>query len=303
MKVSITTSSFGTYDKAPIQSLASTGCEVTLNPFHRKLTKEESVVMLRDCSGLLAGTEILDRKVFESAKNLKVISRVGVGVDNIDFDCAKEHGILVFNTPAVLTESVTELIIGLVLDCMRGISLMDREMKGGKWNKHMGRMLRGKTVGIIGLGKIGSRIAEIFKKTFHCRVIYFDTYINNSKYEKMPVDELLAVSDIISFNSSDTKVVLDSNNVGKLKKGVVIVNTSRANLIDEDVIIGALKDGTVSFAAFDVFNEEPYHGKLRDLDNVILTPHIGSYAKEARIEMERLAVENLMIGFKEAGLL
>lgn len=303
MKVVITTTTFGLYDDSPIALLNKAGFKITLNPYKRKLAKKETASLLEDCQGLLAGTEVLDREILENATNLKVISRVGVGVDNIDFECAKQNGILVFNTPAVLTESVAELIIGLLLDCLRGISLMDREMKTGGWNKYMGRLLYGKTVGIIGLGKIGSRIAEIFKQTFKCRVVYFDTYKNTDKYEKMTLNGLFEISDIISFNSSDTKVVLDSSNIGRLKRGVVIVNASRANLIDEEAILSALKDGTVSFAAFDVFNEEPYHGKLKDLSNVILTPHIGSYAKESRVEMEREAVENLMKGFKKVGLL
>ncbi|MDO8282174.1 MAG: phosphoglycerate dehydrogenase [Thermodesulfovibrionia bacterium] len=303
MKVLISTSSFGTYDQSQLKLLDKLGCSVVLNPYKRKLAKQEALVLLKDCAGVIAGTEVMDREVLQAADKLRVISRVGVGIDNIDLAYAKKAGILVFRTPEAVTESVAELAVGLMLDCLRGLSYSDREMRDGRWKKHMGSLLYGKTVGIIGLGRIGSRIAGILKKSFGCNVVYYDTYKKTNKFEKVALNRLFRVSDIISFNSSSTEVVLDSESVRKLKKGVIIINTSRANLIDEAAIIEALKDGTVAFAAFDVFNKEPYSGGLRELPNVVLTPHIGSYAREARIEMERQAADNLIKGFKKAGLL
>ena len=302
-KVLISTSTFGACAQSPARLLSKLGFMVVLNPFKRKLAKNETLTLLKDCCGIIAGTEVLDKEVLREAVKLKVISRIGVGVDNIDLVFAKNRGIRVFNTPEAVTESVAELAVGLILDCLRGISHSDREMKNGKWNKYMGSLLHGKTVGIVGLGRIGGRLAGILKQSFNCNVVYYDKYKNNKKFKKLHLDKLFSVSDIISFNSSSTDLILDSNSIKKLKKGVIIINTSRSNLIDEDAIAKALKDGTVSFAAFDVFSKEPYNGELRYLPNVILTPHIGSYAREARAEMEKQAVENLLKGFQKAGLL
>ena len=302
-KVVITTTTFGKVDSSSLELCRNRGCSVVLNPYQRKVLSHELVELAKDAEGLIAGTEIISKDVLLKLPHLRVISRCGTGLDNIDLEAAEKLNIEVFNTPEAVTESVAELAVGLILDCLRGISHSDREMKNGKWNKYMGSLLHGKTVGIVGLGRIGGRLAGILKQSFNCNVVYYDKYKNNKKFKKLHLDKLFSVSDIISFNSSSTDLILDSNSIKKLKKGVIIINTSRSNLIDEDAIAKALKDGTVSFAAFDVFNKEPYNGELRYLPNVILTPHIGSYAREARAEMEKQAVENLLKGFQKAGLL
>lgn len=299
-KITISTTSFGKQNDSALKLLRKKGFKVLLNPYGRKVKPDEIVNLAKDSIGLVAGTELLKEDVLMNLPKLRVISRVGVGIDNIDLACAKKCGISVFNTPSVLTESVAELIIGMIMDCLRGITYSDRQMREGKWNKYMGSLLNGKTVGIVGLGKIGSRVARILKNTFKCRIVYFDTFKTSKKFEKLSQDKLFSISDIISFNSSSTELVLDSINVKKLKKGVIIINASRGNLIDDGVIYKALKDGTVSFAALDVYNNEPYHGKLLKLPNVVLTPHIGSYAIEARVEMEKQAVQNLLKGLDSA---
>ena len=132
-KVLISTSTFGACAQSPARLLSKLGFMVVLNPFKRKLAKNETLTLLKDCCGIIAGTEVLDKEVLREAVKLKVISRIGVGVDNIDLVFAKNRGIRVFNTPEAVTESVAELAVGLILDCLRGISHSDREMKNGKW--------------------------------------------------------------------------------------------------------------------------------------------------------------------------
>ncbi len=295
----ISTTTFGVYDDTPLKLLKKSGVRFILNPYKRKLTKEETIKLLKGKEGLIAGTEILDKEIMDKSPQLKVISRAGVGLDNVDLEYAKDRGIVVFNTPDVLTDSVAELTVGLMLDCLRGITYLDRETRSGRWLKYTGSLLKNKTVGIVGLGKIGSRVACILKNSFACQVIFYDPYVKSKKFKKVSLDRLLQISDIISLHSSGKELILNSQKIRKLKKGVIIINTSRASLIDEEVIVRALKDNTVFFAAFDVFKEEPYNGKLREIANVVLTPHVGSYAKEARIEMEKQAVDNLIKGFKK----
>lgn len=303
MKVFISTSSFAKDDIRPVGMLKEAGLEVSTNPHRRKLSEDEILGFLHDVDYLIAGTEPLTKRVLESAKRLKVISRCGTGLDNVDQKAAARLGIKVYNTPFGPTLAVAELTVGLILGLLRQINAMDREIRGRGWKKCMGNLLRGKKVGIIGFGRIGQKVSELLIP-FGTDISYYDIntcYCPSSTSPKQ-LYELLSWADIITLHCSapaDGNPILGKEELAKIKRGAWLINVSRGGMVDEDALYLALREGYLSGAALDVFEKEPYDGPLTELDNVILTPHIGSYAKEGRIEMEIQAVTNLLDGIKK----
>lgn len=307
MRILISTSSFGTYDKKPLQALENAGFELVMNPHGRKLTKEETAELAKGCHGIVAGTEKYDKDMLNSLKELKVISRVGTGTDAIDLEAAKELEIAIFKTPDGPTDAVAELALALMLCVFRKISVMDGEVKNDIWKKRMGNLLKGKTVGIIGMGKIGRRLIELLKP-FRCTVIANDPYPDGEWAKKnnvslIELDKLLEESDIVSIHipfSEETKHLINRERMDRMKDSAVIINTSRGGIVEETSLFDALKYQKLGGAALDVMEKEPYRGPLSELENVVLTPHVGSYAKECRIRMETEAVRNLIDYLGEA---
>jgi D-3-phosphoglycerate dehydrogenase len=278
-----------------------------LNPWGRKLKEAELASLLEEYrpAGLLAGTEPITRAVLETAKDyLRVISRVGAGWDNVDQVAAAELGMKVYRTSGVLTHAVAELTIGLMLAALRSITLQDRLLRQGTWQKRMGGLLRGKTVGIIGFGAIGQRVGELVR-AFGGEVIFFDPHPEaGSGARSVSLKELLAQADIISLHASGKQKILGAEELAWIgNRGVILINTARGDMIDEEALGAGLQSGQIGCACLDVFGEEPYHGALCSLDNLILTPHIGSYAREARQLMEETAIDHLIKGLREAGVL
>jgi D-3-phosphoglycerate dehydrogenase len=304
MKIAITTTSFAKFDRQPLQLLNESGYEVVLNPYGRKLAGDEVVDLARDAAGLIAGTESLDRSVLEKLPSLRIISRCGVGMDNIDLAAASQLKIKVVNTPFGPTLAVAELTVGLILDLLRKATRMDREMRAGIWKKRMGNLLNGKKVGIIGFGRIGKKTAELLT-AFGCRLAFYDTATTQGrkdlKIEKLGLQDLLRTSDVITIHVSGKyeRPLLGPQEFAIMKEGAWIVNVARGGVVDEGLLFSALQDGRLAGAALDVFQNEPYNGPLKQLDNIVLTPHIGSYAKEARTEMEVQAAKNLLRGLEE----
>lgn len=296
-KIAITTTSFGKYSSEPLSLLEINGFEVILNPYGRKLKKDEVLLLCADVIGIIAGTESLDAEILERLPNLKVISRCGTGIDNVDLAAVERLEIRVFNTPDAPTLAVAELTVELILNLLRKINQMDLAIRNGKWEKLMGNLLSGKIVGIIGFGRIGRKTTELLK-ALGCEVIYYDIKSDESGIwaKRVSLNELLMISDIISIHVSTKEQTIGKEEFKKIKKGAWMVNVSRGGVIDETELYKALKEGHLSGAALDVFEQEPYAGPLKELDNVILTPHIGSYALESRIEIELQAVKNLLAG-------
>ena len=231
---------------------------------------------------------------------LKVISRCGAGLDNVDLEKAKELDIKVFSTPYGPTLAVAELTLGLMLDLLRKITTMDRELRTGVWKKQMGSLLTGKKVGILGCGRIGQKVAELLA-TLGVQIAYYDICSFEGGILLMSKNELLSWADIITLHCSaneDGKPVIGESELNLMKDNSWLINASRGGLVDENALYSALNEGKLAGAALDVFDNEPYEGPLRSLDNVILTPHIGSYAKEGRIQMEKDAVQNLINGLQ-----
>jgi len=299
-RVFISTSSFAKYDALSLKLLKDAGIDVQVNPYRRKLTSDECLNLYKDIDGLIAGTEALTAEILKSARNLKVISRCGVGTDNIDLAAANQQGIQVFNTPNSPTIAVAELTVGLILALLRHIPRMDRDIRVGKWQKRMGNLFQGKKVGIIGFGRIGQKVAELVLG-LGAQVVYCDPAVNQAGYTPMSLDELLSQSDIVSLHVSggeNDNPLLGYEELRRMKKGSYLINCARGGVVDEAALYRVLQEGWLSGAAVDVFEEEPYAGALAKLDNVILTPHIGSYAIESRVEMEVQAVKNLIKGLK-----
>jgi D-3-phosphoglycerate dehydrogenase len=302
-----TTTSFAKEASDIIEPIKANGLRLVVNPLNRKLSEEELARLLADYEpvGLLAGTEPITRAVLNAARGyLKIISRVGVGWDNVDREAAQQMGIRVFRTEGVLAQAVAELTIGLILSALRHISLSDRLLRQGKWEKTMGGLLSGKVVGIIGFGNIGQRAGELIT-AFGAKVVYYDPQsISVPWAHAVSLPELLKQAEIITIHASGTERILGTDELEQIcKSGVILINTARGELLDEAALQACLLEGRVSFACLDVFESEPYCGSLCSLDNVVLTPHLGSYAKEARVLMERTAVENLLQGLYEVGVL
>jgi len=299
-KILLSPSSFGEISAEPIKILESHGFRVTRNPFGRKLTAEEVVAHGYDCIGIVAGVEDLSRRVLQNLPSLRCISRVGTGLDNIDLQAANEMGIVVRNTPYGPTQAVAELAIGLAFALLREIPMANADLKNRIWAKRAGNLLQGKTVGVIGLGRIGKKVAEMFSK-FETEVQGYDItpdfkWASESSVRIVKLERLLATSDLVSVHvPGSCEPVLSAENLKEMKKGGWLINLSRGGVVDEGEIYKMLEKKHLAGAAIDVFAEEPYAGKLCDLNNVILTPHLGSYAKEAKLKMELEAVENLLI--------
>jgi len=303
MKVTINTSSFAKFDKAPVSFLEAEGIAYQLNPYKRTLTESEIISFSREADGVIAGLEPLTKDVLERMPNLKVISRCGVGINNVDAEYAKNRNISVFNTPDGPTIAVAELTVSLILNCIRHVAIMDREMRQGQWNKRMGNLLHGKKIGIIGYGRIGQKVASLLLP-FGVEIAVSDIkkISLSNDIKEMSFSEIIEWSDILCLHvsSSDSgQPLITKKEFDLIKKGAWLINLSRGGVVDEEALYEALKSKHLAGAAVDVYQEEPYSGKLKELDNILLTPHIGSYAIESRVDMEMQAVNNLINGLKK----
>jgi D-3-phosphoglycerate dehydrogenase len=300
-KILIGPSSFGELDKAPLEKLKGNGFEVVPNPFGRKLTGAELKDLLPGVTGIIAGLETLDREVM-TGSTLRVISRCGVEMSNVDLEAARELGIIVKNTPDAPTASVAELAVGAMLGLLRMVPFMDRELHEGRWTKRIGAQLSGKTVAIIGFGRIGRYVARLLRP-FGAGIIAVDNALEG-EVEKTPIvslDEALSRADIVTLHIGGTAQVLGKKEFAMMKEGVFVLNAARGGVIDEDALLEAINSGKVAGAWLDTFGEEPYRGPLTGCPQVILTPHVGSYSRECRRRMEMEAVDNLLNAWKEAG--
>lgn len=304
----ISTSSFNLEDNPGIDRLRTAGLSITTNPFGRKLTEIEIGDLLTDSVvGLLAGVEPLTAKVIAQANGLAVISRCGVGLDNVDQAAASECDISVLSTPDAPVDAVVEMTLALILATLRQIPAADQQVRDGKWPRLKGRLLKSKTVGILGLGRIGTRVASLCA-AFGAHIIAHDpvTAGTAAEVERVELHELLARADIVSLHmpySAATHHVINNENLAAMKPGAILINTARGSLVDETALLAALQSGQLSAAGLDVFETEPYTGPLQGLSQVVLTPHLASSAAESRRQMECEAAENLYVGLCEAGVI
>ena len=297
--------------------LREKGFELDISPKDHPLTKRELVKALKKkpYDGVLCLlTDTIDKEVFDAAPNTKIFANYAVGFNNIDVPEAKKRGITITNTPGALTEAVAEHTIALMFALVRRIPGSDHFIRKGKfkgWGPELllGEELLGKTLGILGAGRIGSRVAEIASKGLGMSVIYYDIK-QSEEFEKATSatfratpEEVLTESDVVSIHVPllpATTHLINAARLRLMKKTAYLINTSRGPVIDEDALVEALRNGVVRGAALDVFEHEPKLAKgLAKLPNVVLTPHIASATKSARDEMARIAAENLIAFFEK----
>jgi len=306
-KVLITTSSFSLGNFAQAKSLHDAGISLEMNPHGRRLSEDEvAELVATDVIAILAGLEPLTDRVLSNAKSLRVIARCGTGLDSVDLQAASRLGIDVFNTPDAPTQAVAELTIAHMLNSLRHISTTDSNMRSGKWTPTMGSLLATKTVGLIGVGRIGSAVAKL-AQAFGARVIGFDPVVSShNSVELLSLDEVLNQADIVSLHvpiNDQTHHIMNANTISRMKPGSIVVNVSRGGLIDESALHDALKSQHLSGAALDCFEDEPYSGPLLQIPGVHVTAHMGSYARETRDLMEVEASTNLVNGLRKRGLI
>jgi D-3-phosphoglycerate dehydrogenase len=300
-KILICTSTFAESDTRPLDLLTNENYELVLNPYKRTLSEDEVIQLGYGCSGIISGSEPLTERVLQSLPDLRCISRVGVGLNNVDMKFAEEKKIITKNTPDAPTRAVAELTTGLIFDLLRRISLHDREIRQGVWKKKLGHLLFQKNVGIIGLGRIGRVVAEM-TTNLGAHVHGYDLYPDYQWAQKYSVDivnlpDLLQKCDIITIHipfSKENAALIGEKEIMLMRRGSFLLNLSRGGIVDERALYSSLKNGHLAGAALDTFESEPYRGPLAELDTVILTPHMGSYTHESRSAMELEAVRNLI---------
>ena len=257
------------------------------------ITQEELINKIKDFDAIIVRSRTkVTRDVIEAADKLKIIARAGVGVDNVDVEAATERGIMVVNAPESTSITVAEHAMGLIMSLARKISIADKSVKEGKWekSKFMGIELNGKTLGIIGMGRIGTQVA-IRAKAFGMEILVYDPYITEEAGVELGVtvvelDYLLKNSDIMTIHvplTPETKYLIARKEFEIMKENAFIVNCARGGIINEDDLYVALKESKIAGAGLDVFENEPPQGNpLLELDNLVVTPHIGASTKEAQ---------------------
>ncbi len=279
--------------------------------FNDKLTPEELLREMADADGLVVRSKTkVDAKLLAAAKQLKVIGRAGAGVDNIDMAAASQAGVIVMNTPGGNSISAAEHTMAMMLSMARKIPMADASVKSGQWDKSsfMGTELRGKTLGVLGLGKIGKEVARR-ARSFQMTVIAYDPFVNaqylkDVEVEMVTVEQALERSDFLTLHlpaTPETDKLINAVTLKKMKRGAMIINCARGSLTDEPAVIAALKDGTLAAAAFDVFPDEPnISAELRALPNVVLTPHIAGNTAEAQ-EQVGFDIARQIVNFLNTG--
>ena len=306
-KILISTSSFDLDNISERCALESAGFEFFLNPYGRRLSENEISTLLEDnVVGLIAGVEPLTTTVLHSAKQLKVIARCGIGMDSVDVSAAQELGIRLSNTPDAPTLPVAELTLAHMLNLLRSVSRADRGVRNTEWKALMGSLLSEKTVGIIGFGRIGRKVAQLVQ-AFGAKVFAYDVVpiLSIGNVTEVDLKTLLCESDLISLHlpyCESTHHFISANQIELMKSSAFLFNISRGGLVDEAVLYDALVAQRLAGAGLDAFENEPYTGPLKELENVLITAHMGSYAREARIKMEQEAARNLVADLRKLGL-
>jgi glyoxylate reductase len=278
-------------------------CEVRYREGPRE-SAEEFIARVQEVDGVLCpAPEIISPECLAACSpRLRVVSNFGVGYDNIDLDLATQHGVLVCNTPGVLNAAVADFTVGLILDIARRISESDRFVRSGQWGTStfpLGRDLAGKTLGIVGLGRIGREVADR-ARPFGFRIVYADTVTTEGvEFQRLPLSELLMQADFVTLHpnlSPSTRGLIGARELALMKPSAYLINTSRGPVVDWPALRAALLEGRIAGAALDVSDPEPpdRDDPVLQLPNVVVTPHIASGTIETREAMAELAVTNLL---------
>lgn len=306
-KVFISTYPFGKYDPTPIRILEEKGFEILKNPYTRKLKPEEVAELAEDVDAIIAGTENLT-ELIERNKKLQLISRVGIGLDSVPLQLCKDKGIVVAYTPDAVTMAVAELTIGLMIDVSRKVQMADREMRKGGWSRFVGKRLGESVIGIIGAGRVGLNVIRLLSEFYPKEILIQDLKDKSKevaaildpkriKYSFFSKEEIYRRSDLVSLHvplTKHTRKMITKKELELFSTDAYLLNTARGELIEEADLIQALSTRKLAGAAIDVFSKEPYSGELTQLENVVLTEHMGSCSYDCRLAMEREASEEVI---------
>ena len=299
MKVFVSTVPFAEIDQASRECLEKAGIEYRINPLRRKLSEKELVSFISDIDVLIAGTESITSFVLEQARKLKLIARVGIGLDSVDLLAAKRHGIAVTYTPDAPSPAVAELTIGLMLNVLRSVHLANEKLHKGEWQRYFGRRLSQCVVGVIGMGRIGSRVVRHLS-SFACpRVMVndLDQTINSIPelcWEWQEKEAIYREADIISIHvplTTATKDMISTPELEMMKPDAVLINTSRGGIVNEKALYEVMNKGHLSGVGIDTFEFEPYKGPLASIERCLLTAHMGSMSTDCRAQMELEAAQ------------
>ena len=298
-QVLITTVPFAQHNSLPIELLEGLGGDYTINPLGRRLTEDELCEMVGNAEVLIAGTEPITARVMEAARNLRLISRVGVGLDSVDLSEAKRRGILVSYTPEAPAPAVADLTVGLILTLLRHVHVANAQMHRGEWTRHMGRRVPDITVGVIGTGRIGTRVLRRLAAFGSPRVLVNDLnprpkLVEELKLEWVGKETIYREADVITVHvplTELTRGMIGRAELQAMKPDALLLNTARGGIIDEEALLECLSEGRLGGVAMDVFVEEPYRGRLNEVERCLLTCHMGSMSVDCRTRMEIEATE------------
>ncbi len=301
-KVFVSTVPFAEHDQTPIKLLEKNNISYEINPLGRRLTSSELGEMLEDFDCLIAGTEQITADVLHQTPKLKLISRVGIGLDSVDLIAAKNLGINVSYTPDAPAPAVAELSIGLMLSLMRGINLANLQLHKGLWERQSGFRLPFVKVGLVGYGRIGSRVHNLLAQLGVQEILVTETpekavEMQKSEVSCVDLSELLSHSDLISLHvplNPTTKNLIQARELKLMKPTASILNTSRGGILNELDLAEFLKKNYIRSAAVDVFEQEPYVGPLTNCENCLLTAHMGSMSVDCRAQMEIEATKEVV---------
>lgn len=301
-KVLIASRSFGPNCPAALERMRAAGCELIANPWGRSPSEAELLERIGDIDALVSGTEPVTARVLAAAPRLKVIAKHGVGYENIDLDAARARGIPVALAGGAITDSVADMALALLLALARQVPAGDRAVRAGGWPRTIGTELRGKTLGVVGLGQIGKAVCRR-AVGFGLRLAAYDKFPDTRfaaswGVRLLPLDALLAEADIVSLHapaSPETHHLINRESLARMKPGALLVNTARGDLVDEDALAEALANGQLGGAAADVFAAEPPRGSpLLALDNFIATPHSAAQTADGLRAMGEITAENAL---------
>ncbi len=298
-KALVTTVPFGATNRLPIELLEAAGIDYLINPLGRKLTEDELAGMVADFDVLIAGTETISDKVMHNGSRLRLISRVGIGLDSVDLLAARRRGVAVSYTPDAPAPAVAELSICLVLSLLRGVHIANAELHRGVWHRYFGRRVSEVTFGIVGAGRIGGRVLRFLAGLGATQILVNDIdpgrlAIPGVELAWVSKDELFRQADVISLHvplTAQTKNLIRSEQLRAMKSDALLINTSRGGIVNENDLAATLEGGHLGGAAIDVFEQEPYAGDLARIDRCLLTSHIGSMSVDCRSRMEIEATE------------
>jgi D-3-phosphoglycerate dehydrogenase len=302
-KVLVATRSFGSTSSKPWDVLTEAGVEVVKADMQGEVTEERMIELLQDIDGAVVGVVPMTSRVMEKSPRLKVVSMHGVGVDHIDLDAASRLGIVVANCPGANDQAVADLAIGLMIAIARQIPTVDRSLRQQQWGRHNGSELWGKTLGLIGYGRIGRGVAKR-ALGFDMYILVYDPYIQPdqvgySEVKLTSFEEVIRSADFVSLHAaltSETRAMIGEPQLAAMKPSAYLVNTARGGLVDEVALLQALRDKVIAGAALDVFVDEPPLGSpLLQLENVVVTPHIGAHTQEAIERMGVMAAQNVVL--------